>query len=69
MFIGGMAIHHFVDTTTKFSSATFLDPDGETYDQTVEGIWLALVMTWAILYTEFPDQLRTDQGSVISSDR
>ena len=69
MFLDGKAVLHIVDTATRFSAATFLDSHGEKYGQSVEGIWLAFVMTWATMYTGYPNRLRTDQGSVFTSQR
>ena len=69
MFLDGKAVLHIIDTATRFSAATFLDSHGETYGQSVDGIWLAFCMTWCTMYTGYPNRLRTDQGSVFTSDR
>lgn len=69
MFLEGKAVLHIVDTATRFSAATFLDAHGVTYGQSVNGIWLAFVMTWCLVYTGYPNRLRTDQGSAFTSDR
>ncbi len=69
MFLDSKAVLHIVDTATRFSAATFLDSHGETYGQSVDGIWLAFCMTWCTMYTGYPNRLRTDQGSVFTSDR
>ena len=69
MFIEGKAIPHIVDTATRFSAATFLDSEGEKFGQSVDGIWTAFVMTWCTMYSGYPNRMRTDQGSVFTSER
>ena len=69
MFIEGKAILHIVDTATRFSSAIFLDSQGNNYGQSVNGVWLAFLEAWCTLYTEFPNRIRTDAGSVFTSPR
>jgi len=69
MFIDGKAILHIVDTATRFSAATFLDPPNAEYGQSVNGVWLAFLETWCTLYTGYPNRLRTDFGSIFTSPR
>ena len=69
MFIEGKAILHIVDSAIRFSSAIFLDSQGQNYGQSVNGIWLAFLESWCILYTGFPNRVRTDAGSVSTSSR
>lgn len=69
MFIDNYAILHVVDTATRFSAATFLDKHGENYGQSVDGIWLALNACWTMLYSGYPNRIRTDQGSAFTSAR
>lgn len=69
MFLDGDAVHHILDTATWFSVATFFDNHIATYEQYVEEIWLAFIITWYLVYSGNPNRLRTDQGSVITSNR
>ncbi len=69
MWIDGKATLHIIDTATRFSAATFLDSHGENFGQSVEGVWMAFVNTWCLMYTGYPNRLRTDQGSVFTSER
>lgn len=69
MLLNERAVLHVVDTATRFSAATFLDSNGESYGQSVEGLWLAFVQTWCTVYPGYPNRLRTDQGSVFTSIR
>jgi hypothetical protein len=69
MFINGKAILHIVDTAIRFSAAIHLDSNLATYGQSVEVVWVALMETWFILYTGYPNRLRVDAGSIFSSDR
>lgn len=58
-----------METETKFSATTFLKSNGESYGQTLDGIWLALVQDWFTTYSGFPNRLRTDRSSVFMLDR
>ena len=69
MFIEGKAILHIVDIATRFSSAIFLDSQGNNYGQSVNEVWLAFLEAWCTLYTGFPNRIRTDAGSVFTSPR
>lgn len=69
MIVDEKAILHIVDTAAHYSATTILDFYGETYGQTVEGIWLAFVIKWFNLFLGYPNRLRTDQESVFTSDR
>ncbi len=69
MWIDGKAVLHIVDTATRFSAATFLDSNGSTYGQSVEGVWMAFTHTWCTMYTGYPNRMRTDQGSIFTSER
>ena len=69
MFIEGKAILHIVDTATRFSSAIFLDSQGNNYGQSINGVWLAFIEAWCNLYTGLPNRIRTDAGSVFTSPR
>lgn len=46
MFIENKVILHVIDTATRFSIAIFLNREGKTYGQSVDVVWLALVMVW-----------------------
>lgn len=67
MFLDNCSVLHVVDTATRFSAATFLDKHGETYGQSVEGIWQALASCWFLIYTGYPNRIRSDQGSTFTS--
>lgn len=41
MFLNEKSVLYVVDTATRFSVETFLDPHGSTYGQSTEGIWIA----------------------------
>lgn len=69
MWINGKAILHIVDTATRFSAACFLDSAGMDYGQSVDGVWTAFIQTWCTIYSGFPNRIRTDQGSVFTSQR
>lgn len=69
MWLDSKAVLQIVDTATRFNAATFLDSNGETYGQSVEGVWFAFIQTWVTMYTGYPNCIRTDQGSVFTSDR
>lgn len=69
MFLDSNAVLHNVDTDTHFYAARFLDPSGELCRQSVDGISLAFVQACCTSYTGFLDRLRTDLGSVFTSDR
>jgi hypothetical protein len=63
MYLEGKALLHVVDTSTNFSNAIFLQ------SQSVESIWLAFLECWATLFIGLPDKIRTDSGSVLTSDK
>lgn len=69
MFLDGKAFLHVVDTSTHFSAATFRDAHGDSYGQSVNGVWLAFVMIRCTIYSGYPNRLRTDQGSIFAFDR
>ena len=69
MFIEGKAILHIVNKDTRFSAAAFLDSEGEKIGQSVDCIWTAFVMTLCTMYSGYPNRMRTDQGSVFTSER
>jgi transposase InsO family protein len=69
MFIDGQAVLHVFDTATRFSAATSLDSHNDSFGQSVEGVWLALIETWFTLYTGYPNRLRIDAGSIFASPR
>ena len=69
MFLDGKAVLYVIDTATRLSSAIFLDAHAATYGQSIEGIWLAFVKAWCILYTGLPNRLLVDQGFTFTSDR
>lgn len=68
-FFDGDTALHIADTATRFSAATFLNKRNATFGQSVEEIWLAFVLTWSLAYSGYPNKLRTDPGSVFTSDR
>lgn len=63
MFLDKKAVLHVVDTQTHFSAAAFLK------QQTIEHVWYAFLMCWAAIYTGLPDEIKVDQGGVITSQR
>ena len=52
---------HIVDVGTKFQAAAFLGAMDTT------SIWNTFVKLWATTYTDFPESMLTDQGSVFVS--
>lgn len=54
---------------TRLSTATFVDFHGKNFGGTVEKIWLAFSMPWFLMYTAYPNRLRTNQGSVYKPSR
>lgn len=69
IFIDNVAIVHNFDTETPFSASTFLDNHGETYGQSVDGICLTLNACRCNLCTDYPDLIRSNQGSLFTSNR
>lgn len=69
MFLDGKTALRIIDSATRFSAASFFDSNRETYGQTVDGEWMAFVMTSCTMYTGYPNKLPTDRESVFSSQR
>lgn len=55
MFFKGRAVLNIVDTATYFSAVTFFDEHCARYWPLVERLCLALVNTWAKMYTRYPN--------------
>lgn len=68
MFLNNHAVLHVIDAATHFSSAVFLE-EKSGYDQSVEGIRLALLEAWCLKYFRHPSWIRTDAESVFTSPR
>ena len=62
-WLDGRAALHVVDLGTGFSNAMFLT------GQSVSDVWRAFTMCWSSLYVGHPNSMRTDSGSVFTSDR
>lgn len=67
MFFDGKVVLHIVEITARLSAATFIDSFWETYGQSVEGVWTAFVTIWCTIYTGYPNRVRTDKGSTLTS--
>lgn len=67
MFLDNWFAFHLVDTATRFSAGTYLDKHGETYGRSVEGIWHGLASCWFLIYTDYPDRIRSDEGLILTS--
>lgn len=65
-FLDGKAILNVVDADNHLPAATFLDAQGASYGQTVDGTWLVFAMISSTMYTGYPNRLRTDQGSIFT---
>jgi len=63
MFIDRKAILHVVDLATHYSAATFLK------GQSVDHVWIAFLTCWVTIYPGFPNNMKTDQGSIFTSPR
>lgn len=68
MYLDGNAVLQIEDTATGFSAAPFLDKQNTKFGQMMEGKWLAFVMTWFLVYSDYPNRLRTDEDSVFTSN-
>lgn len=68
IFLKDKVVLHFVDTTSRFFAATFLDSRGMSSGKSVQGIWLALVMMSCLVYMGYSIRLRIDQRSFCTSD-
>lgn len=68
MFRDGNAVLHIVDTAAHFSAACLLEHVGENFGQCVEGIWMAFLTIWCTMYTGYPNRMRTNKGSVFTSE-
>lgn len=53
---------------TQFSAATFSGKNEAAYGRTVQEIWLVLVMIWTLVFSRYPNQLRSKKGFVYISD-
>lgn len=69
MFLKGKAVLHVVHTATHFLAETFLDSHGPNFGQSAQEIRLSFVMTLCLDYADYPDRLRTGQGSVFTFKR
>jgi hypothetical protein len=67
MFINGKAVHHVIDSATRFNAATILDSHSESYEKSSDGIWDAFIDIWCSIYTEYPDRLCVDSGTAFTS--
>jgi hypothetical protein len=63
VWLDGESALHVVDTATRFGAAVFIE------GQDVESIWAALLECWVLVYTGYPRKVRTDAGSVFTSDK
>lgn len=66
MYPNGDAVLHIVDIAPRFFPATFLDKRIATFGQLVEGIWLAFVTAWSLVYYGYPIRRQTDQCCVFT---
>lgn len=66
MFLDGKGLLHTVGTATRISAATFLDSNGESYSQSVKGVWFAFVQTWSTVYPGYSYCLLADQDFVFA---
>lgn len=62
-FLDGKAVLHIVDTATHFVSAACLSV------QSVEHVCQTFISCCLCLYVGYPNNIRTDQGSVFTSSR
>jgi hypothetical protein len=65
-FINGKAVLHVIDSATRFNAATFLDSHSESFGQSSDGIWDAIIDIWWSIHTRYPDCLRVDSGSAFT---
>lgn len=65
MLLDGKAVIHIVSTATRFSAVKFIDIHSMNYGRYVNGIWIAFVMTWSLVYKGYPNSQRIDKGSVL----
>lgn len=69
VYVDGNAVPHTGDTADFFSAACFFNRTGEQVDQFVEHIWLAVLTTYCIMYTAYPDWKIWDKWYVFSTKR
>lgn len=67
MFLESEAVLHLVDIGNRFSANTLLNSQGANFRQTVKRSWLEFVMDWCLMYSAYPNRLRTDHGSIFTS--
>lgn len=68
VFLDWNSVLHIIDTHTRFSSATFLDSNGDSFGQSVEELWKAFVQAWLTMCTGYSNPIQADQGYFFTSD-